>query len=141
MGLSDLPKFVPLEEAANRYNVDPQVLDCAVEDGTVRAVRIDGEILVDKRDVTTMIAKMQAQDRGDELVSLNEAARRLEISLATVARWCEHGWLPVKGTSSRRAKLVSWSSARKLGKLYEERGGQGIRLIPRGQDLSNLVTH
>jgi predicted site-specific integrase-resolvase len=139
MGLSDLPEFIPLDEAAKRHQLSPQVLDQAVVDGTIRVVRIDGDILVDKKDVTTMIAEIQAQDQGDELVSLSEAARRLEVSSATVMRWCEHGWLPVKGTGSRRAKLVSWSSARNLGRMYEERGGQGIRLIPRGKDLSSFV--
>jgi len=134
MGLSDLPKFVPLEEAANRYNVDPQVLDCAVEDNAIRAISVNGTVLVDDEDVAVITVQMKKPKASeDELISINEAARRLELPSRTVSRWQERGWLPAIASGPRRAKLVSWKRAQALGEIREARGRQ--RLIPRSKDL------
>jgi predicted DNA-binding transcriptional regulator AlpA len=137
MGLSDLPKFVPLEEAANRYEVDPQALHQAVKDSAIRAVRLDEEILVDDRDVIVVAVQTQTSNQNqteDELISINEAAKRLKIKSSTVWQWQERGWLPLLGTGKRRAKLVSWTQAQALGHLRESHGKPGSRLIPKAKD-------
>ena len=136
MGLSDLPKFVPLEEAANRYNVDPQVLDQAMEDGTVRAVRVGESLLVDDHDVAIITVQTQEICQNeDELISINEAAKRLRVPAGTVWQWQERGWLPMEAPGRGRAKLVSWTRAQALSEIREARGRQ--RLIPRSKDLGH----
>ena len=134
MGLSDLPKFVPLEEAANRYEVDPQVLDCAVEDNAIRAISVNGIVLVDDEDVAVITVQMKKPKADeDELISISEVARRLELPSATISRWQELGWLPAIASGPRRAKLVSWTRAQALSEIREARGRR--RLIPRSKDF------
>ena len=138
MGLSDLPKFVPLEEAANRYNIDPQMLGRAVEDNAIHAVRVGAEVLVNDHDVAMVTIQTQAPDpNGDELISINEVARRLELPLGTVSRWQERGWLPMQATGPGRAKLVSWARAKALDELRQSRGRR--HLIPRSKYLGRRV--
>jgi len=134
MGLSDLPKFVPLEEAANRYEVDPQVLDRAVEDNAIHAISVNGNVLVNDEDVAVITVQMKKPKAdGDELISISEVARRLELPSRTISRWQERGWLPAIASGPRRAKLVSWTRAQALGEIREARGRQ--RLIPRSKDF------
>lgn len=141
MGLSDLPEFIPLDEAAERHHINPQVLHQAVKSNTIRAVRVDEDILVNERDVT--VVTVQTQDINqteDELVSIHEAAKRLQIESRTVWEWQERGWLPLLGTGKGRAKLVSWTRAQALGNLRTAHGKPGSRLIPRAKDFSSQLT-
>jgi hypothetical protein len=134
---TDLPEYLPLEQAAEQYRIDPELLRRAVDAGAVEAGEARGQIIVAVADVVLVAAQVCAAE-NDELVSLNEAAKRLEISSATVLAWHRHGWLPVLDTGSRNAKLISWSRARAIGKLYHERRQLGSRLIPRDKDLLRL---
>ncbi|OQA17351.1 MAG: hypothetical protein BWY63_02435 [Chloroflexi bacterium ADurb.Bin360] len=140
MGLSDLPEFIPLDEAAERHQLDPQVLHQALADDTVRTVKVGESILVDAEDVAVIAAQVvDLCEDNSELVSLGEAARRLNLNTRTVSRWQEHGWLPVHKVGPGRSKLVSWARAQALGKLYEDQGRPGSRLIPRGQDFAQRL--
>lgn len=137
MGLS-LPKFIPLAEAAERHNVNPQVLDRAVEGNAIHAVRVGEEVLVDEHDVAMVTIQTQEPDPNeDELVSINEVARRLELPLVTVSRWQERGWLPMQAAGPGRAKLVSWTRAKALDELRQSRGRQ--HLIPRSKYIGRRV--
>lgn len=138
MGLSDLPEYILLEEAVHSYDIEPHLLYAAVADGTVRIVKVGERILVDTEDVAVISAQMANPCEEDELVSLNEAARRLNLGFGTVSRWQEHGWLPIVGNGPGRSKLVSWTQARALGKLREIHGRPRSRLIPRDKDFSRI---
>lgn len=137
MGLSDLPEFIPLDEAAEHHHINRQVLHQAVKSNTIRAVRVNEDILVNDRDVAVITVQTQDISQAeDELVSINEAAKRLHIEPRTVWEWQERGWLPLLGTGKGRAKLVSWTRAQALGNLRAVHGRPGSRLIPRAKDFS-----
>ena len=131
-----LPTYIPLHKAVVRYDLSETVLRRAVDNGIIRAVRLmGGKVAVADEDVAVMKARQYALTNGDELVSLSEAARRLEIDSATVWRWYNHGWLPKEGSGPRRAIFVSWNRAQQLHELYKRRGGiKGRRLIPRQKE-------
>lgn len=133
----DFPEYLPLDRAAKQYHIDPELLRRAVDAGAVEAGEAGGQIIVAVADVVLVAAQVCTAE-NDELVSLNEAARRLGISSATVLSWHRHGWLPVLDTGSRNAKFISWSLAQAVGKLYHERRQLGSRLIPRDKDLRRL---
>jgi len=84
-------------------------------------------------------AQVSIREKDDELVSLSEAARRLDLPASTVLRWEVYGWLPVIASGERRAKLVSWKRVEALGDLHKKRSQRGSRLIPRDQDTSNIL--
>lgn len=132
--LHELPEYLPLERAAEQYHVDPDLLRRAVDAGVVEAGRAGDQIIVAVADVVLVAAQVCTAE-NDELVSLNEAARRLGLSSTTIFLWHKYGWLPALAVGSRNAKLISWTRAQAFGKLYLERGQHGSRLIPRDKDL------
>lgn len=137
MNASDLPEYLPLEQAAEQYHIDPELLRRAVDAGAVEAGEAEGQIIVAVADIVLVAAQVCAAE-NDELVSLNEAARRLGLSSTIVFLWHKYGWLPALATGSRKAKLVSWSRAQAFGKLHRQRTQYGSRLIPRDKDLQRL---
>jgi len=135
--LNELPEYLPLERAAEQYHVDPDLLRRAVDVGVVEAGRAGDQIIVAVADMVLVAAQVCTVE-NDELVSLNEAARRLGISSKTVFLWHKYGWLPALATGSRNAKLISWSRAQAFGKLHRQQTQYGSRLIPRDKDLLRL---
>ncbi len=133
----DFPEYLPLDRAAKQYHIDPELLRRAVDAGAVEAGETGGQIIVAVADVVLVAAQVCAAE-NDELVSLNEAARRLGISSKTVFLWHKYGWLPALATGSRNAKLISWSRAQAFGKLHRQQTQYGSRLIPRDKDLFRL---
>ena len=133
----DFPEYLPLDRAAKQYHIDPELLRRAVDAGAVEAGETGGQIIVAVADVVLVAAQVCAAE-NDELVSLNEAARRLGISSKTVFLWHKYGWLPALATGSRNAKLISWSRAQAFGKLHRQQTQYGSRLIPRDKDLLRL---
>jgi len=134
---TDLPEYLPLEQAAEQYRIDPELLRRAVDAGAVEAGEVGDQIIVAVADVVLVAAQVCTVE-NDELVSLNEAARRLGISSTTVFLWHKYGWLPALATGPRNAKLISWSRAQAFGKLHRRRTQYGSRLIPRDKDLLRL---
>ena len=133
---TELPTYILLEEAARRYRINREVLTNFVESGKIKAVQIDGRVAVADMDIAVVAAQMQASDDGDELVSLNEAARRLGVHSSYLSHWVDYGWLKVESYGPRRAKLVSFKKAEALAKLHKSRGYyRGSRLIPRGRTV------
>lgn len=135
----NLPTYISLVEAAQRYQVSAETLTRAVESGMLRAVQINGEIAVADEDVAVVAAQVQAQNEGDELVSLNEAARRLNLDSRIVWQWYKNGWLPEMGRGPHSAIYVSFVRANALSILRDRRGGQGRRLIPRDMDINQAL--
>lgn len=140
MGATGLPIYIPLEEAAEKYKLSIETLTQAIKSNVVKAIRVGQTIAISDDDIIVVAAKVEAQAQGDELVSINEAARRLNIDPRIVSRWREYGWLPRLASGPRRAILVSWKRAKDLGKLYAETSQQGNPLIPRGQKVSEVLT-
>lgn len=135
-----LPTYIPLPEAAKKYAVPAATLTRLVAHGKIDAVRINGGTAVAEEDVNIVAAQVQAEDKGDRLVSINEAARELGIHPSVVSTWQSYGWLPAKATGSRGAKLVSWRRAQELARLREKRGRRGQRLIPRDKEVAEALT-
>ena len=136
MSLADLPTYIPLHKAAEQYALPVEVLAQAAADNTVKTILVHHTLAVAVADLPIVVAQVD----GDELVSFNEVARRLNIDSRTISRWHEYGWLPALASGPRRAKLVSWRRAQALGKRHEEAAHQGSRLIPRGQEVTDVLT-
>jgi excisionase family DNA binding protein len=133
----DLPIYISIDEAAQRYCIEREMLSTLIESGKIRAVKVGKGMAVAEEDTAIIAAQMQAERDGDELVSMSEAARRLGINVGFVARWVNYGWLPVLGYGKQRAKLVSFKQAEALARLREKRGyHRGSRLIQRKQQIA-----
>jgi predicted site-specific integrase-resolvase len=98
MTILDLPTYVSISEAIERYHLGREALTRLVEAGRVRAVEVDGEVAVAKEDVG--VALMQSEIRVDEnlrgqSIRLSEAARKYDVSDANLVRWTEAGYIRI----------------------------------------------
>lgn len=100
-----------------RYAIGDEQLEQAIAGGLLRAVRLSDFVAVEELGVAVLTAQISASAQGDELVSVNKAARRLNVNPGTVWRWHIHGWLPLAEYGRRRAILVSLTRANALADL------------------------
>jgi len=134
-----LISYLPLAQAAARYKISVESLQRAIDAGIIRAVTIDDIVIaVAEQDVAIVVAQVQAANDGDELVSINEAARRLQLNAGVVWNWYHAGWLKEQGRIANRT-LVSLQQAQALALLKEKWGAQGRRLIPKEMELSDAL--
>ena len=140
MNDANLPTYIPLKEAAKKYNLTTEGLLQAIDEEFIEAAKIGDAIVVADKDVMMVAAQMSVRDKDDELVSLSEAARRLDIQMRTISRWEDYGWLPVIALGPRRAKLVSWKQAKALGDLHKRNSQRGSRLIPHDKEIIDIST-
>ena len=131
-----LEEFITLEEAIRRYRISRDVLAQLIDSGKVKAIRVDGRIAVLDLEIAAVAIQTQAGD--DEIVSINEAARRLGIHPGHISAWVAYGWLPVLARGERGAKLISLKRAEALAQLREKYGLRGRRLIPRREEQKLL---
>ena len=89
-------------------------------------------------DVAVVAVQVAAKDKGDELVSISEAGRKLGID-GSVVWWWKYGWLPDCGRGPRNAILVSLDRAHALARLREKRGKRGRRLVPRDINVEEII--
>lgn len=138
MNITELPTYIPLKEAAEKYGIPLDTLSQAVNEGLIEAAQIGESIVIADEDAAIIAAQVSNEKIDDELVSIYEAAKRLNIRPGTAYQWYKQGWLPAKGRGSRRAILVSMERARSLCDLKSQKGQQGKRLIPRSKESDSL---
>lgn len=143
-----LPMYILLEEAARQYRLSQATLTVAIEAGIIRAARLQQEtgeeIVVAKEDVAQFAEELAASSNEEpkpELVSLNEAARRLDLGLGIIYQWYKQGWLPAHGRGPNRVIYIDFRRAKALAELRQRRGiSKGKRLIPKGSDVTQVLT-
>jgi len=104
----NLPTFIPLEEAARRYGLSREVLTRLVEDGKIRAARVNGGIAVAKEDVSSVAIQLSADLNLDKSlrgqpIRVTEAAERYGVSQANLSRWADAGYIQI---IDRRRRLL-----------------------------------
>ena len=89
----DVPTYLPLSEAARKFNLSENVLTQLVETGKIEAVRLpSGEVLVPADNGTNTRTKQQIIEeqfaglRG-QLITLSEAAQKYDIPRSTIQSW------------------------------------------------------
>ncbi len=119
MTVKDLPTYIPLAEAAEKYQINHQALTRLVERGEIQAVGVNGEIAVAEEEVEEAIQKMSKRDelwsRVQHLdgtpVSVNDAASRYRLSTGSLTQWIKAGYIRVlhrgdpKGWRGRKTLL------------------------------------
>jgi predicted site-specific integrase-resolvase len=97
MDLPDLTTYLPLQEAADRYHVNPQTLHHAIRTGAVRAIKNSKcEVLVAGEDVGIMnIKPAVASDLQGKPIRAAVASAKYNISDVNLSRWAEAGYIRV----------------------------------------------
>ena len=90
--MSRIQRYIPLGEAAVKYDVSAELLSEAVERGIVRAIRVNGHIAVAEEDVRKLRdANGEPVAELPRYIPLPEAVRRYGISEEVLKRAIESG--------------------------------------------------
>jgi len=126
----ELPEYLPLEEAARRYRLSPEILTRAVEDGKIRAVCADGRILVAEEDVQKMTKRdalwSQVAHLDGSPIALEQACSRYAISSPSLYRWIDAGYVRVledqRGGGRGRKRVLNEADVAYAALVAKERG-------------------
>jgi predicted site-specific integrase-resolvase len=96
----DLPTYIPLEKAAEQFNLAVETLRKNVEEGKVRAAKTPaGSMLVAGEDVGELKNELSnlAIDRNlqGKPIRITEAAEKYRTSHTNLGNWAEHGYIRV----------------------------------------------
>jgi len=104
-----LDTYLTLQEATQRYKLDPQLLTRLVRDGRIRGGRFDGTFVLLEKD-TRQVAEQQATKEDlrkrvahleGQAISINGAARKYGLHPPNISRWTKAGYIrvlsPAKG--------------------------------------------
>jgi predicted site-specific integrase-resolvase len=130
--MAELEKFIPLEDAAQRYSLQAHILARLVDKGELRAVRVNRKIAVAEREVFDLVKEMAGNGRHEDLegspIRVGEASEKYQIPSGTLSRWAQQGYIR---TLERGPKLcvlneADVARARELTERLGMRGGRGV---------------
>lgn len=128
--VTDLPRYIPLSEAAERYGVSEEVLKRAIESGTIRAVQLDQEVAVAEGDVEKIvIRKSDFEHLRGKPISITEAAEKYGIPHGTFSRWVKAGHISVIKRIGRKVLLDEADVAYRAEIYKRMGGGRGRRIF------------
>jgi hypothetical protein len=134
----ELPTYIPVAEATEKYRVGRRELDRLVESGRVRAVQVNGGIAVAEEDVKeTTIRPSDLWDRvkglDGEPIGLGEARRKYRLGAASLNRWVELGYVRVlddqRGGGRGRKRMLNEADVAYIALVADERGRRPGRRI------------
>ena len=106
METENLPTYIPLSEAAERYRLSVGALNRAVERGTIKAVKVNGDVALAEKDVREMsIRRKNFQDLEKQPIHLSQAARKYNLPRGSLSRWATSGFIQVLGWEKNRRLL------------------------------------
>ncbi len=134
----ELPRYIPLEDAVERYGLEANRLTQLVEKGELTAITTpDGEVLVNERQIEMFARGKEtlpeyrrfAHLKGTP-ISLGEASRRYGIPYQTISRWAQRGIIGKLGKDGQKT-LIDQSDIAYCAHIYHTMGGgtRGIRLF------------
>jgi predicted site-specific integrase-resolvase len=96
----DLPTYIPLEKAAEQFNVAVDTLRQNIEEGTIRAAKTPaGNLLVVGKDVGELKTRLSDFSIDENLrgkpIRVTEAAKKYGIDHSNLSRWSQSGYIRV----------------------------------------------
>lgn len=126
-----IPTFIPLAEAARKYNLTEDVLTRLIQDGRIEAAQLpSGELLVsdeglNEKTKEQIIEEKYGHLRG-KLITISEAAERYGISRKTVEAWVyRNQYLSIVDDASY-PKRIDEAEVAYCANIYHERQKKGI---------------
>jgi predicted site-specific integrase-resolvase len=91
----DLPTYIPLEKAAEQFNIAAETLRQNVEDGTVRAAKTPaGNVLVAGEDIESSPPEIDTRLKGQPIRAI-DAAEKYDLAHGSLTRWVKSGYVNV----------------------------------------------
>jgi hypothetical protein len=139
---SSLPTYISIPEAINQYDLEREILTRLVEAGRVRAIKIDGSLVVAVEDVRRIAEKVIRKDElwarvrhlDGEPIAVGEARQKYHLGAASLNRWIDKGYVRVikeqRGKGRGRKRNLNEADVAYAALVAEERGRrQGRRIF------------
>lgn len=131
-----LPTYIPVAEAAEKYDYDLDELKKMARSGKINAAVLpDGDMVVSDASIKAKTLKKEDlpeykkfADLADEVTWGSKAAREYNITQQTVSRWVKSGYIKKMGVQGRKV-LLSAQDVAYCAEIYKTRGGQGKRIF------------
>ncbi len=120
----ELPRYIPLDQAAKQYPVSRAALTQAVETGKIRSVRVNGFIAVAEEDMKVLAVELDKKLVGNP-IRVTEAAEKYGVSQQNLSRWADAGYICIIERRNRLLVLDEADvkrAARIFTKAYQELG-------------------
>ena len=133
-----IPTFIPLVEAAQKYNLSEKALTQLIQTGKIEAVQLPtGEVLVaaesngsPPKTKEQIIAEEFAHLRG-QIITVTEAVQKYNLHPRTISEWVRKGYVvPLKYEGRGSRMELDAAEVAYCAKIYSEQGGKrGVRLF------------
>lgn len=128
-----VPTYIPLPEAARRYDLSEKMLTQLVQAGKIEAVRLlSGEVLVPANNDTHKIKTKEQiiaekfKELIDQPITITEASRKYNIPGSTIREWIPLEYVHIINFGGYPMKLDEAEIAY-CAEVYHERKASGIR--------------
>ncbi len=137
---TELTSYIPIQEAARRYHIDQRLLTAAIESGTMRAVQVNGDLVVAIEDLNTMSVKQQIWKRVASLdgkpIGIEDAKLKYNLGMASIYNWIKRGYIRIlnnqTGGGRGNQRTLNEADVAYISLVADERGRQpGKRIITR----------
>jgi len=135
--LKSLPSYISLNEAGRRLGLNSVHLQDLIRTGTLKAIRMKGETIVDEEKVDEIVSKPKKEDLEEykqfahlagEKIWTSEAARKYDIHHQTLSRWVRAGYIEKLDSDGYKTYLNKQDVAY-CASVYEDRKGPGKRVF------------
>ena len=126
----DVPTYIPLSEAAEKYNLSENVLTQLIQAGKIEAVRLpSGELLVSAENGQSKTREMIINEKYLHLkgnpITITKAAEKYELPRSTIEKWLERKYIEVIDPDSYPMR-VDEADVSYCVDVYRERKALGI---------------
>ncbi|MBN1811459.1 MAG: hypothetical protein JXA14_06470 [Anaerolineae bacterium] len=131
--MAELETYIPLEDAAQKYDLRAHVLTDLVEKGELRAVQVGRKIAVAEGEVFDLVKEMTGDGRRyaaleGRPIRVSKAAEKYQMPHATLSKWAKRGYIRVIEQRPRLLLLneADVAKARDLAERLNMTGGRGV---------------
>ncbi|MEW5958399.1 MAG: hypothetical protein AB1801_11775 [Chloroflexota bacterium] len=132
----NVPTYLPLPEAARKYELSEKVLTQLIQAGKIEAVRLpSGEVLVSAdngrpKNKETILDEEFVSLRG-RLITVTEGAEKYDLHRNTILEWVRKEYITAKKQGGRGSRMeLDEAELAYCAKIYHERKGiSGVPLL------------
>jgi predicted site-specific integrase-resolvase len=127
-----IPTFIPLAEAARKYNLTEDVLTRLIQDGRIDAAQLpSGELLVSDESPNEKTKEQIIEEKFEHLqgqrISIYAAAKKYKLSHSTLRGWIKAGYITkiAQQVGDRSLTLIEESEVAYCAFIYHKRKAAG----------------
>ena len=126
---SVFPRYIPIDEAADKYSLPLKELEIAAKSGKIRAIRVGNDVLVREMDLKPVaqnkivINKKDFDHLSGKAISISDASRKYGLPTSTLSRWSQKGYIKRLGKEGKKVLLDEADVAYRVA-IYRSLGGR-----------------